>query len=101
MVRINDRIKTLSEQAFAYAVTNGYSYTPTDYSTTPYTDVKGAFDMAYTAKFAELIINDCAGICELNSQHYKHSMIPMRQRIAEYSSKQCGMLIKKHFGIDK
>ncbi len=49
-------------------------------------------------KFAELIVAECASICELQS--YKHSFTPAKARLAESTSVYCGTLIKKHFGVD-
>ena len=49
-------------------------------------------------KFAELLIKDCASICEINGQSYKYSFTPARARLAESTSNHCGLMIKKHFG---
>lgn len=51
-------------------------------------------------KFAELIVKDCASICELNGQSYKHSFTPAKAKLAESTSVYCGTLIKKHFGVE-
>lgn len=51
-------------------------------------------------KFAELIIQECASICELNGESYKHSFTPAKARLAESTSVYCGTLIKKHFGVE-
>ena len=50
-------------------------------------------------KFAELIIQECASICELNGQSYTHSFTPAKARLAESTSNHCAMMIKKHFGV--
>lgn len=50
-------------------------------------------------KFAELIVQECASICELNGQSYKHSFTPVKAKLAESTSVYCGTLIKKHFGV--
>lgn len=52
-----------------------------------------------TNKFAELIVRECASICELQS--YKHSFTPAKTRLAESTSVYCGTLIKKHFGVEE
>ena len=46
---MNERIKRLSQEAFAHAVVNGQDYKPQ-------TD----FDRVYDKKFAELIVRECA-----------------------------------------
>ena len=50
-------------------------------------------------KFAELIVRECASICELNGQSYTHSFTPAKARLAESTSNHCGLMIKKHFGV--
>lgn len=52
-------------------------------------------------KFAELIVRDCASICEINGQSYKHSFTPAKARLAESTSNHCGLMIKKHFGVEQ
>ena len=52
-------------------------------------------------KFAELLIKDCASICEINGQSYKYSFTPARARLAESTSNHCGLMIKKHFGVEE
>jgi hypothetical protein len=44
-------------------------------------------------KFAELIVKDCASICELNGQSYKHSFTPAKAKLAESTSVYCLSLI--------
>jgi hypothetical protein len=51
-------------------------------------------------KFAELIVKECASICELNGQSYTHSFTPAKARLAESTSNHCGLMIKKHFGVE-
>jgi len=51
-------------------------------------------------KFAELIVRECASICELNGQSYTHSFTPAKARLAESTSNHCGLMIKKHFGVE-
>ena len=50
-------------------------------------------------KFAELIVQECASICELNGQSYKYSFTPAKAQLAESTSNHCGLMIKKHFGV--
>jgi hypothetical protein len=52
-------------------------------------------------KFAELIVRDCASICELNGQSYTHSFTPAKARLAESTSNYCGLMIKRHFGVEE
>ena len=53
------------------------------------------------AKFAELIVLECASICELNGQSYKFSFTPAKAKLAESTSSYCGIMIKKHFGVEE
>jgi hypothetical protein len=66
---------------------------------------KQAYDPEYgfiiPEKFAELIVNQCASICELNGQSYTHSFTPAKARLAESTSNHCAMMIKKHFGVEE
>jgi hypothetical protein len=48
---MNERIKELSQEAFAHAVIHGRDYKPP-------TD----FDMVYERKFAELIVQECIDV---------------------------------------
>ena len=77
---MNERIKQLSEQCTSYNDSDGW-----------------IFDKE---KFAKLLINDCASICEINGQSYKYSFTPARARLAESTSNHCGLMIKKHFGVE-
>jgi hypothetical protein len=52
-------------------------------------------------KFAELIIKECASICEINGNTYMYSFTPAKARLAESTSKYCGTMIKKHFGVEE
>jgi hypothetical protein len=69
----------------------------------PDTDNDGltVFDNDELAKFAELIVRECASICELNGQSYKHSFTPAKAKLAESTSVYCGTLITKHFGVEE
>ena len=51
-------------------------------------------------KFAELLVRDCASICEINGQSYKHSFTPAKARLAESTSNHCAIMIKRHFGVE-
>jgi hypothetical protein len=58
-------------------------------------------DLERLEKFAELIVKECASICELNGQSYKYSFTPAKARLAESTSNHCGLMIKKHFGVEE
>jgi hypothetical protein len=51
-------------------------------------------------KLAELIIKECASLCEINGSTYKYSFTPAKAMLAESASKYCGTMIKKHFGVE-
>ena len=87
---MNERIRELYDQATAWALHN---YPP------PVNPFK--WEDARSEKFAELIVKDCASICELNGQSYKHSFTPAKAKLAESTSVYCGTLIKKHFGVEE
>ena len=55
--------------------------------------------LMFSEKFAELIVRDCASICEINGQSYTHSFTPAKARLAESTSNHCGLMIKRHFGV--
>jgi len=76
---MNERIQLLAEQATTEEA-DGFKY----------------FDKE---KFAELIVQECAIICEVNGASYKHSFTPAKARLAESTSNHCGNLIKKYFGV--
>jgi len=52
-------------------------------------------------KFAKLIIEECADICEVSGKTYAGSFTPKRAQIAENAASWCGILIRKHFGVNK
>lgn len=85
---MNERIKELADEAhrlLSIDAMNG-----------------GDFNMrTFEQKFAELIVKECASICELNGQSYKHSFTPMKAQLAESTSKYCGGLIKRTFGVEE
>ena len=67
----------------------------------PKTETSGEFWVFDEEKFAELIVKECASICELNGQSYTHSFTPAKARLAESTSNHCGLMIKKHFGVEQ
>lgn len=82
---MNERIKQLADKAWKYADANSSSET---------------HGLVYTERLAELVIKDCASICELNAKSYQHSFKPKRAKVAESTSAHCGYLIKRYFGIE-
>lgn len=60
----------------------------------------GPVQRAAIEEFAELIVKECASICDLNGSSYKHSFTPAKARLAESTSKYCGYMIKKQFGVE-
>ena len=53
----------------------------------------------YSQKLAELIVRECADICEIEGESYKYSFTPSKARLAESTSKHCATMIKNHFGV--
>jgi hypothetical protein len=51
-------------------------------------------------KFAELLIKDCADICEDNAKTYKYSFKPAKAALAESAANHCAMLIKRTYGVE-
>jgi hypothetical protein len=49
---------------------------------------------------AELIVRDCASLCEIQSRSYTYSFTPAKARLAESTAKNCGTIIKRHFGVE-
>ena len=88
---MNERIKELELEAIAYAD----SKVP---AMDRYNDI---YHSIIRGKFAELIVRECASICELNGKSYKYSFTPMKARLAESTSTHCSELIKKHFGVEE
>ena len=87
---MNERIRQLAEQA-----TDTIEIVNPDTGTTHHREF---FDKE---KFAELIIKECASLCEINGSTYKYSFTPAKAMLAESASKYCGTMIKKHFGVEE
>jgi len=88
---MNERIKELAEQADDYA--DNKIQMPGEYHP-DWHDIRDE-------KFAELIIKECASICEINGNTYMYSFTPVKAMLAESASKYCGTMIKKHFGVEE
>jgi len=52
-------------------------------------------------KFAELIIRDCASLCEIQSRSYTYSFTPAKARLAESTAQHCATIINRHFGVEQ
>jgi hypothetical protein len=50
-------------------------------------------------KLVNMVVKDCASLCDINGGSHKHTHTPAKAKLAESVSEQCGMLIKRHFGI--
>ena len=85
---MNERFKELLEQTDIphFPILGSLAWVATDH------DMK---------KFAELLVKECASICEINGQSYKHSFTPAKARLAESTSNHCAMMINKHFGAEE
>jgi hypothetical protein len=88
---MNERIRELAVQARQEFLKLPTGYTPEQVGMYP----------QLMEKFAELIVKECASICELNGQSYTHSFTPAKARLAESTSNHCGLMIKKHFGVEE
>ena len=72
----------------------------------PFWDLEDGLDYAARLmkardlKFAELIVRECASICELNGETYTYSFTPMKAQLAESTSNHCGIMIRKHFEVE-
>ena len=88
---MNKRIQELKHQASVWCDEN----IPEQFS-----EETNGYGSAWEEKFAEMIIKECASICELNGQSYKFSFTPAKAQLAESASSYCGIMIKKHFGVD-
>ena len=93
---MNERIKELLNQATTDAL-----YETKDAIDFLYNPVSKQQRELQLEKFAELIVKECASICEFNGQSYTHSFTPAKARLAESTSNHCGLMIKKHFGVEE
>ena len=85
---MNERIQELAEQAGMYVDLNG----------NPWPKWMGAeeCEVAYTKKFAELIVRECIGCCE----QVISDPVPKSVDTFEQGGIHCMDEIKKHFGVD-
>ena len=82
---MNERIKELAVQAMTYVTHN------------PKANKRNAGDM-FDEKFAELIVRECARLCEHESNDDEYDQYDMGQSVKAESIKTA---IKKHFGVEE
>jgi hypothetical protein len=87
---MNERIRELVAQSTTIEVLSGRGFDETQYT-----------ERFNKEKFAEMIVKECASICEINGQTYKYSFTPAKARLAESTSNHCAMMINKHFGVEE
>ena len=85
---MNKRIKLLADQAEDYATAEYEKWIPTpDFSGIPH------IRKIFNEKFAELIVQECAGIC--------HKMAEDSDSYVVHDGDTCAEQIKKHFGVEE
>ena len=73
----------------------------------PHTAIDPTNNMPYETtifspdRFSELIVRDCASLCEIESRSYTYSFTPAKARLAESTAMHCGTIIKRHFGVEE
>ena len=82
---MNERIKELALQAMTYVTHN------------PKANKLNSGDM-FDEKFAELIVRECARLCEHESNDDEYDQYDMGQSVKAESIKTA---IKKHFGVEE
>jgi hypothetical protein len=92
---MNERIKELSKQAKEYAREQVEELKYYGH----YME-HNEFDLRFEQKFAELLIKECANICEDNAKTYKYSFKPAKAALAESAANHCAMLIKRTYGVE-
>ena len=95
---MNNRIKELALQASEYV---NSVYTPPVRSKTPgkiWEDGHIGWHTQFNEKFAELIVKECAGLCEHESNDDEYDQYDMGQSVKAESIKTA---IKKHFGVEE
>lgn len=86
---MNERIKQLVKQAEQYAIDNANEGTDEDFDY--------SFDDDFQEKFAELIIKECAGICEKDGKWWAEQGSLMEAGEAGSLAIQ----IRQHFGVEE
>ena len=95
---MNNRIKELALQASEYV---NSVYTPPVRSKTPgkiWEDGHIGWHTQFNEKFAELIVRECARLCEHESNDDEYDQYDMGQSVKAESIKTA---IKKHFGVEE
>jgi hypothetical protein len=88
---MNERIKELAIEAELYAWAEYEKWTPTD-------DFSGIPHIRHICneKFAELIIAECASLCEARAWGMIEKGFPGHEAVEE-----CSDIIKQHFGVEE
>ena len=91
---MNERIKELARQAGCKVMDDGEWYIPS---------ATGLEKIVYTSgvgleKFAELIVKECARLCEHESNDDEYDQYDMGQSVKAESIKTA---IKEHFGVEE
>ena len=97
----SDLINRLAMEAGEYTIR---VYTPPVMSKTPgviWELGHISWHTIYQEKFAELIVRECASICEVNSDTYQYSFTPSKALLAGSTSVYCSTLIKNRFGVEE
>ena len=95
---MNERIRELAREAAEYV---NSVYTPPVRSKTPgkiWEDGHIGWHTQFNEKFAELIVRECARLCEHESNDDEYDQYDMGQSVKAESIKTA---IKKHFGVEE
>ena len=88
---MNNRIQKIAEQAKKYALDAMIKITDKEQALKVYSET-------YDTKFAELIVQECARLCEHESNDDEYDQYDMGQSVKAESIKTA---IKKHFGVEE
>jgi hypothetical protein len=91
---MNERIKQLAEQAVRYALDKANEGEDEDY--------EYSFDDDFQEKFAQLIVRECASICDkLEDEGVYHGVGEEHGTASIASAADCSFYIKEHFGVEE
>lgn len=96
---MNERIDSLIEQAGEYASSNYKAPVRSKEPNKLWEDGHVDWHSLFNRKLAELIIKECAFICNENAETYQYSYTPAKAALAKSTSEHCSYLIKQHFGV--
>ena len=83
---MNERIKELAAQVEKYISTTNFEGMPEDEMT---------YDEIFQKKFAELIVRECAELCE------GEAIFAGSNGRKDASASNCSTIIRKHFGVEE